>query len=173
MKKYVFRKYNTIYKTFFKLEKRKLFANLNKSIMIEHVGSTAISDLGGKNILDVVIGSKDDKLTTLKTQLEKLGYEFRETAGTRNRLFFRKDYKYRNKHIRVHIHLVRFKGKDWREMTAFRDYLVKNKADRKEYINLKKKAVKLANGNGAIYRKTKEKFIKQITKRALKSIPSK
>ncbi|MGD0728770.1 MAG: GrpB family protein [Candidatus Micrarchaeaceae archaeon] len=169
MKKYVFRKYNIIYKNFFKVEKRKLLVNLNKDIIIEHIGSTAIPDLGGKNILDIVIGSKHSKLKGLKTQLEKLGYEFRETAGTQKRLFFRKDYKYNTKFIRVHIHLVKFKSKDWKEMITFRDHLINNKTDRMKYIVIKKKAAKLANGNGDIYKKTKKKFIDQITRKALRS----
>lgn len=168
MKKYVFRKYNPEYRTFFKLEKERLRKVLPASAKIEHVGSTAISDLGGKGILDILIGVSKNKIQGTEIKLRKTGYEFREKAGAPERLFFEKDYGYKNGKRRVHIHLVRINSKNLKEVLLFRDYLKTHPEAVKEYIIIKKEAVKKARGNGEIYRKHKEKFIKNILEKAKK-----
>jgi len=70
--------------------------------------------------------------------LEKAGYEFREKASYPERLFFRRDYSYRKRKRRVHIHLTKFNGQDWKEMTGFRDYLLKHPGAVEQYIKIKK-----------------------------------
>ena len=126
MQKYVFRKYNADYPRFFVLERRKIAKALGPTAKIEHVGSTSIRDLGGKGILDIVIGISKSNLMKAKEKLEKAGYEFREKASYPERLFFRIDYLYRGRKRRVHIHLTIFDHKDWQEMIGFRDYLQKH-----------------------------------------------
>lgn len=164
MKVYVFRKYSTVYRDFFRLEKRRLAA-LGTGLSVEHIGSTAVSGLGGKNILDIAIGCREG-LSKTKKALEGLGYEFRTGAGTKNRLFFRKDYVYRGKGLHVHVHLTRYNGKEWRGMLAFRDYLIGHRDKMLEYAEIKKRAAKTAHENGEIYRKLKKKFIDGIEKSA-------
>jgi len=56
MQKYVFRKYNPEYRAFFTSEGKKITKALGLTAKIEHVGSTFIPDLGGKGILDIVVG---------------------------------------------------------------------------------------------------------------------
>ena len=168
MQKYVFRKYNTEYLKFFKEEKKKLAKTLGPSAKIEQVGSTAIPHLGGKGILDIVVGVSKSKIMKAKKRLEKAGYEFREKASTPERLFFRRDYPYKNRKRRIHIHLTKFNSKDWKEMVGFRDYLLKHPEVVKEYSKIKKEAVKKALGDGEKYRKYKESFIQNVLKKALK-----
>lgn len=164
MKKYVFRKYNPEYAIFFQLEKKRLQKALHKSAKIEHVGSTAIQDLGGKGIVDILIGVRKNRIQEMRMKLEKAVYEFREKAGSPERLFFEKDYSYKNGKRRVHIHLVPINGKDWKEILFFRDYLKAHPESIKKYIGIKKEAVKKARGSGGIYKKHKDGFIRDILK---------
>jgi GrpB-like predicted nucleotidyltransferase (UPF0157 family) len=167
MQKYVFRKYNPEYRAFFTSEKKKIAKALDSTARIEHVGSTAISDLGGKGILDVVVGVSKSKLAEAKKKLEKAGYEFREKASYPERLFFRIDYPYKNRKRRIHIHLTKFNGQDWKEIIGFRDYLLKHPDAVEQYVKIKKEGVKKALGDGEKYRKHKERFIQNILKKAL------
>lgn len=168
MKKYVFRKYNPEYAIFFQLEKKRLQKLLGSSAKIEHVGSTAIQNLGGKGIVDILIAVPKIRIRKSRMELEKAGYEFREKAGTSERLFLEKDYSYKGEKRRVHIHLVAVNGKDWKEILFFRGYLKAHPESIKRYIKIKKEAVKKARGSGEIYRKHKEKFIKDILKGGIK-----
>ena len=56
MQKYAFRPYDPLYKDFFKEEKRRIVRLLGSGVAVEHVGSTTISTLGGKGVVDIVIG---------------------------------------------------------------------------------------------------------------------
>ena len=162
MQKYIYRQYDKKYKDFFISEKKKITKALSKTAKIEHIGSTAIPGLGGKGILDIVVGVSKSNIIKAKKNLEKASYEFREKASCQERLFFRIDYPYKNKKRRVHIHLTKFNGQDWKEMVNFRDYLLKHPETVIQYIKIKKEAVKKAPGDGKKYRKHKENFIKNI-----------
>lgn len=168
MQKYVFRKYNPEYRAFFASEKKKIVKILGSTAKIEHVGSTAIPDLGGKGILDIVVGVSKSKIAETKKKLEETGYEFREKASYPERLFFRRDYSYKNRKRRIHIHLTKFNGQDWKEMIGFRNYLLKHHDTVEQYVKIKKAAVKKALGNGGKYRKHKGKFIENILRKVLK-----
>ncbi|MEK6809036.1 MAG: GrpB family protein [Nanoarchaeota archaeon] len=131
--KYVFKKYDSRYKFFFFKEKRNLQKCLGKNVEIEHVGSTAVKGLGGKGIIDILVGVKNKLIQSLIHKLEKSNYEFREKASTTQRLFFRRDHKKGKSFRRVHVHLVRLRGKDWQEMIAFRNFLLENPEKSKKY----------------------------------------
>ncbi|NQU78093.1 GrpB family protein [Candidatus Falkowbacteria bacterium] len=168
MQKYIFRKHNPEYRVFFTSEKKKIAKALGLSAKIEHIGSTAIPNLGGKGILDIVVGVLESKIPEAKKKLEKANYEFRDKASCPKKLFFRIDYSYKNRKRRVHIHLTKFNGQDWKEMIGFRDYLLKHPDTIEQYIKIKKEGVKKALGDGEKYRKYKEKFIENILRKALK-----
>ena len=168
MQKYVFRKYNPKYRAFFTSEKKKIVKSLGSTAKIEHVGSTAIPDLGGKGILDIMVGVSKSKFAEAKKKLEEAGYEFREKASYPERLFFRRDYPYKNRKRRIHIHLTKFNGQDWKEIISFRDYLLKHPDAVEQYVKIKKEGVKKALGDGEKYRKHKEKFIENILRKTLK-----
>jgi GrpB-like predicted nucleotidyltransferase (UPF0157 family) len=162
VEKYHFRRYDPIYKTFFRIEKKRLARSLDPGVKVEHVGSTAVSGLGGKGILDILIGTGDSGIGATKDRLQRLGYEFRQKASTEKRLFLRMDYKYELGIRRVHVHVTKLNGKDWKEMVSFRNHLLENKDAIAEYSKVKRHAVKVAKGDGKIYRKQKEEFIRKI-----------
>ena len=132
--------------------------------------SSAIKGLGGKGIIDIVAATNKEDIKNTKKELQELDYEFRPTASTDSRLFFRidlpdPDEKYR----RYHLHLTTFDSIAWNEMIKFRDYLHTHPKIVKQYIQIKRKAVTLADQDGERYRKLKEPFIKDITAKATKS----
>ena len=167
MKKYVFREYETEYETFFKSEKDRLKKIIGNSANIEHVGSTAIPGLGGKGVVDLLIGTSKNKIEHTKIWLLKAGYQFPKNTSTSERLFFRRDCRYKNEKRRIHIHLVEKNGIEWKSITAFRDYLKTHPNAIERYVTVKKDAVKKADGDGEIYRHHKKKFIEDILKKLI------
>ena len=167
-KKYVFKEADTMYVKAFKTEKARLSKFIKGDLAaIEHVGSTAVPGLGGKNMLDILVGIKKADRQVIKGMLDELGYDFMPDAGSRSRLFFVRDTRFDGKQLRIHLHLVKFEGAEWKQKTAFRDYLRKHRELVKEYERVKKEAVKKANGNKEIYLKAKSKFINSVTRKAL------
>jgi GrpB-like predicted nucleotidyltransferase (UPF0157 family) len=162
MNKYVFKKYNSKYSNYFRYEKKKILAILGSRAKVEHVGSTAIRGLGGKGIVDILVGVQQGNVHKAKNKLVNALYEYRSVASVPGRIFFRKDYIYGRKVRRVHIHLVKINGKEWNQVVSFRDYLLKHPEQIKKYAAIKKQAVKTAKGDGKIYRELKNSFIQSI-----------
>lgn len=169
MRKYTFKPYSPKFKELFNKEKSKLKKILPKNTKIEHVGSTAVPDLGGKGIIDIVIKTPRKKLNKFINKLEELGYEskLKEHPANDKRIFLKKIIRFGGKERYIHIHLT-FDNDFWNTFIVVRDYLRQDKTMRKKYAEIKKKAVKFANGDGKKYRKYKNNFLNKLTKKALK-----
>lgn len=162
MEKYVFRAYDQNYPELFIAEKKKLVKALGGAVHIEHIGSTAIPGLGGKGILDIVVGVAESRMAKARAELEKAGYEFRENASHPERWFFRVDDAEQKRKRRVHVHLTIYNGTMWQELIGFRDYLLQHPKAAAQYAEIKKAGVQVAQGDGEKYRKHKEEFIQRI-----------
>jgi GrpB-like predicted nucleotidyltransferase (UPF0157 family) len=165
MQKYIFSEYNLEFPSLFEEEKTKI-KNIFKDSTVEHVGSTAVPNLGGKGILDIAVGVLKSQFYEAKEALEKCGYEYREVASTEGRLFFRIDYPYNGNVRRVHLHLMEFNCDEWKKTVGFRDYLRNNEYAKEEYAKIKREGVDVANGDGEKYRKHKHEFILDILKKS-------
>ena len=168
MQKYIFQPYSKRFQQLFKREKEKLKKLLPPNTKIEHIGSTAVPNLGGKGIIDIIISYKNKEIKKIKNTLIREGYEFKPKAGDKQRLFFQKDYKYRNNIRRVHLHLTTHNSLVWKRCTAVKEYLKKYLKEAKGYEEIKKKAVKICEGEGKIYRSYKKDFLNELTKKALR-----
>lgn len=167
MKKYIFRKYSKISPKLYRKKKIKIKKILPKA-RIEHIGSTAVPKLGGKGIIDILIGVAKKNILKTKKKLQILGYTLPK-GGSKNRIFFEKDCKINGKKQRFHLHLTPYNSQVWRKALALRNYLIKNKQEAKNYIKIKKEAVKIANGEGKLYREYKKRFLDNLNKKAMKS----
>jgi GrpB-like predicted nucleotidyltransferase (UPF0157 family) len=71
--------YNSFYSELFTREKIKLASSLGDTVHIEHIGSTAVANLGGKGIIDIMIGiPKGINFDEIIRKLDKIDYEHRE-----------------------------------------------------------------------------------------------
>jgi GrpB-like predicted nucleotidyltransferase (UPF0157 family) len=159
--KYVFKPYNENFPRLFEAEKLRLQTLLDKSIQIEHIGSTAVPGLGGKGIIDIAICVEKDAFEIVSQQLQKLGYEFRPNYSTSERLYFvifLADLE--NASRRYHIHLTYPDSNDWKGFIEFRDCLRNNPEKTKEYADVKKFAAEEANQDGEKYRQLKKHIFK-------------
>ena len=57
-------------------------------------------------------------------------------------------------------------------MVFLRNYLIAHNDEARKYARLKQKAVRMCKGNGAIYKKLKNKYIKRVTTKAVKASKS-
>ena len=167
MNKYVFKPYNPLFPKLFEKEKVKLKNLLGNTVIIEHIGSTAVAGLGGKGIIDMMIGIRRSKISfpEITKKFENAGYEHREQADSPERIFFRIDRQEKiEKKRRYHIHVTYIDSKDWKETLQFRNYLRSNPQIVKEYEKLKIDAIKKSGQDGEIYRSLKQPFIEKYSK---------
>ncbi len=150
----------------FEKEKKQLQGVLGAYVSgIEHVGSTSVSGLAAKPIIDMVAAVDD--LSVYKQFIEPLtvlGYEFMPERVFTDRVFFPKGPRENRTH---HLSLVVKNSEGWEKTIAFRDYLRNNASARSKYQALKTELAAKYPNDRASYTKAKEQLIEQLLKEAL------
>jgi len=168
MKKFVYRSYSFLFPELFEAEKARLL-EMGIHSNIEHVGSTAIQGLGGKGIIDILIGTSKEAMSAISRVLQDHGYEYHTRFSTEDRYFFFKDREDPLEDLRrYHIHLTFIGSKQWIELLEFRDCLNASSELKEEYALLKQKAADLANQDGKVYMAIKEPIfakVKELSKK--------
>ena len=143
---------------------QQVFSETNATI--EHVGSTAVEELGSKPTIDIMLGL--DSLADLPQRIEgieELGYGYMPDyeLETPERRFFRKP---RIGERRYHLHCVCKDTDFYRDHIIFRDYLRFNADAAREYLALKESLVSRLGHDRKSYTDGKTNFIHQILARA-------
>lgn len=167
IKVYKFRRYDSIFPQLYHNERKRIGEIITANVLIEHIGSSAVVNLPGKGIIDIMIACPKKEMKKIQDKLEKKGYEV-GSSSDKGRIFLKREAKINGKFRRFHIHITSLHHDLWKKAICFRDYLRKNPVISKKYGDLKKKAIIKCNNEGEIYRKLKNKFIEIHTKKALK-----
>lgn len=168
MNKYSYRPYRPEFPEIYNNEETLIKKNIKGDFQIEHVGSTAVPGLGGKGIIDIMIGTKKDTMMDFVKQAEKLGYKYIPQASYPNRLFLHRPYPEDfDKETSYHLHVANIDSDDWKNTIAFRDHLRTHPKDLEKYAKVKKQAANAANEDKEIYMKVKEGVIQEILRKAV------
>jgi len=123
------------WKILFDKESSSLNQIFKESLLnIQHIGSTSVSDLLAKPIIDIAvqISSFKDADQFIKP-LEGLGYIYKPELSSVERHFFQK-----GKPIQFHLSIAYFdRGSYWDRQILFRDYLKEHAEARREYEKIK------------------------------------
>jgi GrpB-like predicted nucleotidyltransferase (UPF0157 family) len=125
---------------------------------IEHYGSTSVSGMSAKPILDILVGVAPlSNWQKCHDPLLGLGYDYAAHAGVPGHHIFGRG---KDSSERTHlIHVVEFQGESWRSNLAFRDALRGDPALRQAYLDEKRRAIAAAPDSRAQYNELKHAFI--------------
>ena len=169
--KYFFRPYDPIFPKLFEVEKERLQKFLGKTVQIDHIGSTAIPELGGKGVIDISVITEKINWPEICKRLETLGYVYKkkEREREKERLFFTADLPDEKLDTRLyHIHLSYPESPEYKKEIFFRDYLRTHPKEAEKYARIKKLAAEKAwqfktkNEMRDTYNQTKQDFIERI-----------
>lgn len=152
----------------------KVCKNIRKivglNVPINHVGSTAIPNMYGKNIIDILIGAKnEEELEELTIKLKNMGYfPGKNSTGLIYRFFASREEETGSGD--VHIHLVIIDSDRYRDFLILKKYLLENNDERKKYSDLKKELIKNGNVIREDYKKLKSEYVSSLLERARKSV---
>ena len=150
--------YNKIYEDFRK--------DLDDSISINHVGSPAIPDIVGKNIIDILVGAVDaTKFEELTNYFNQKGYIASLKSKTDIYQFF-SSKEGETSSGDIHIHLVKIGTERYDEFLILRDYLLNNKEEAINYSNLKKELVESGIVERKAYKNAKSEYVTKLIERA-------
>ncbi|WP_409250875.1 GrpB family protein [Bacillus sp. SCS-153A] len=151
----------------YKTEKHLLEIILGDSVVdIQHFGSTAISGMKAKPILDLLIGVNSIKdIEQFDTaRLKQEGYYHLPRVNIEGKQVFAKFIDLESL-TKTHIlHVVEYEGKWWKEHITFRDYLNSHPSAAKEYEALKIRLAEEHPDDEAAYTSKKKQFVDNILK---------
>ncbi len=162
--------YNSDWPRVFEQERSLLFRTLGYPVaQIEHIGSTAVSGLVSKPIIDIMVGLYEFSIAdSLAIKIVNLGYtyfpEFEDVMP--NRRFFKKLIDDTATH---HIHMTEIESEFWQRHLLFRNYLRGNPKTAEEYASLKKELAKQVWEDSNDFAEAKTEFIKKVETKAAKS----
>lgn len=158
--------YSSAFARKFKKEKTRLLGILGGQVSIEHFGSTAVSGLAGKGVIDIIVGfdSREDLQQAIPI-LETSGYTLDRTVR-KGRVFLSSAGRRESGWGDIHLHLALKNSPVFKDALIFRDYLRTNEVLQKQYNSLKEKLVKQVKNDRQLYTKLKSSFIKKILKQA-------
>lgn len=139
---------------------------LDLSIPITHVGSTAIPDMYGKNIIDILIGAQNlEQFEEITEILKRKGYVASQKSRDEIYQFF-SSVATETTSGDVHIHLVISNTDRYREFIILKDYLLQNKNEALNYSNLKKEIVNNGITDRKEYKAIKSEYVTNLIARA-------
>ena len=147
-------------------EKKRLVSLLPKSVIIEHIGSSAVG-IGGKNIIDILIGvpSKND-IKAVCDILTKNGYYAGNNAH-QDRIFLASK-KEETGEGDFHIHICATEGETYKDFITLRNYLKNNKMEALKYQNKKREFAQQAGFDREKYKELKSIYVSKLMARAKK-----
>jgi GrpB-like predicted nucleotidyltransferase (UPF0157 family) len=149
----------------FERERRALARIFPASVAIEHIGSTAVTGLGAKPVIDIMIGV--DRLSVVVERvaaIEDLGYEYVPDYESElpDRRYFRKPHDRPRTH---HLHAVERGSESWCRHLQFRDFLRENPEAARDYWVLKCRLSVEYSRDRIGYTEAKTDFIEQCLAR--------
>lgn len=148
--------------------KNELVRKIGKTNTIDHIGSTAIPDMFGKNIIDILIGAKDiNEFEKIKNILICKGYSCSNKTKEKEYQFFSSTKKETSSGD-VHIHLTILGTNRYNEFLILKEYLLNNKKEAKEYSNFKQKIIEEGIKDRRKYKEIKSKYVEDLLNKAKK-----
>lgn len=146
--------------------KRQLQETLGGKVAIEHVGSTAIKGMLGKNIVDVLVGVPENtEIENTAKKIDQMGYFRGETHSVGDYIFFASRAAETGSGD-VHIHLVAKASERFKDFLTLKHYLAENPSAAKEYSNRKQKIADEADHDRKQYKVVKAKYVDELMNKA-------
>jgi GrpB-like predicted nucleotidyltransferase (UPF0157 family) len=153
--------YTPAWATLFQAECARLQQALGADALdIQHSGSTAVSGLAAKPILDLGIAvAAESVVIACVARLTALGYSYRGYRGSDQGHFFDQGPK---GHLTHYLHMLLIGDPGWWNYLRFRDYLLAHSTARDAYMQLKQDLAAQYAADRAAYSAAKASFVHHI-----------
>ena len=132
---------------------------------LTHVGSTAITGLSGKPMIDCIAATKIKNLRKIQDRLVKIGFQKREVwTDTNTKPYVCGAVSHDDKLFNINIHVCNCNDDNYKSMIQFRDLMRAGPEFHDQYVQAKLKAHERYPGDPEKYNQEKEKVILNILK---------
>lgn len=145
----------------FEREKTRILEALgDKTLAIEHIGSTSINGLAAKPIIDIMVGVDNlNQVADWIPLLLDIKYEYVPKPECIDRRFFRKGPWGQGI---CHLHICEHDSTEWQDKILFREYLRLHPEAVREYAFLKEELAHVHKLDRHAYTERKGPFIRRI-----------
>jgi GrpB-like predicted nucleotidyltransferase (UPF0157 family) len=140
-------------------------------LRIEHIGSTSISGMAAKAIIDIMVAVPQlIRSSDLIKNLDEVGYTYKPFDTVPDRMYFSKESQ---PEIRTHHLNLAIEGSNqWNNQILFRDQLRKDKLLAVEYIQIKRDFADYYNKTKHVDVEWKSEFVAKVLKIARNELKS-
>lgn len=131
------------------------------SVTVEHVGSTSIPGVGGRNALDVAVAVEDSERPAILEALHRLGFQDSPFPHYLPLLVGR--LPSRGSSYSILLYVISPQSHVYRDWLAFRDYMRTHPADALAYDAVKQRAILDGEIEGERYQTAKAPFLTSIS----------
>jgi GrpB-like predicted nucleotidyltransferase (UPF0157 family) len=157
--------YKPVYRDLFVAIRNYVEAAIPSTEVI-HIGSTAIPDLRGKPMLDLVVVSRESDLRRTQRRLEVLGFHRRDVWVDRDdKPYVCGSVRHDDTTYNVNVHVCRPGDPVQADSLAFIEILNRRPDLRRRYEQAKDRAHAIDPANPEVYNREKEAVIHEIHKR--------
>ncbi|MFC2069861.1 GrpB family protein [Chloroflexota bacterium] len=162
-------RYNPEWPKWFERIKDYLGENISQvCIRIEHVGSTSITGMTAKPIIDLILVIVPQDFETIKALLEERGYYHNGDQGIKDREVFRpEDISFARSIPSHHLYVCPKNSDELKRHISFREFLKQSQKYVERLSELKWSLAEKFNNNSEAYMEGKDALYKEITEKAL------
>ena len=129
---------------------------------VEHIGSTAVSGMAAKPVVDIAVQTKSfANLSAIIAAMERAGYSYKGEFGLPGRQFFTKGDP-----VLFHVHIVEPDCEHWPKWIRFRDALRADAKLRDGYAVLKRGLAEKFGHDRPAYTAGKGGFIRRVLEKS-------
>jgi GrpB-like predicted nucleotidyltransferase (UPF0157 family) len=133
-------------------------------VAIQHIGSTSVSGLAAKPIIDIAVDLRDYPLPQEVIEaVETLGYTHMGEYGITGRHYFK---RYGEDGMMVHVHAYSPGNDELTKHIVFRDYMRAHPEAAHEYETLKRDLAARYADQREVYTESKSDFVQEILRKA-------
>jgi GrpB-like predicted nucleotidyltransferase (UPF0157 family) len=134
---------------------------------VEHIGSTAVPDCGGKGVIDLLLMYPAGRLEAAKHALASLGFQRDPRPGifSEERPMRIGSVRHHDVRYRLHVHVIAADSPEARRLQIVCDALRDDPALVQEYSQLKQALIERGTTDGPEYSEAKSDFIRRVLAR--------
>jgi GrpB-like predicted nucleotidyltransferase (UPF0157 family) len=129
-------------------------------VSVEHIGSTAVPDLPGKGVIDLLLLYREGSLERVRTAIDALGFQRQSTRDPfpETRPMRLGSVSFDGTKFRLHLHILAENAAEVAVLRGFRDQLIADPMLRARYAALKDQIIERGVTDTVAYCERKERF---------------
>ncbi len=140
---------------------KSLINNTIPSVPVEHIGSSSIPGVGGRNVLDIAIPALTQKHEAIRSKLKEMGFE--DSPFPHYLPLLVASTTFEEKEYFILLYVVSSDNETYKNWISFRNHMRTHPDDAKEYDNTKKQVINEGYTRGDLYQNAKAPFIQKIS----------